>query len=81
MKPNRIAILAIVNLALAVMLLVAGIFTYNSIDRLCGIAEYDLYDITDYSYIVPTEAEGLMVTYYRSYGGELEIRDGATAIG
>ena len=81
MKPNRIAILAIMNLALAVMLLVAGIFTYNSIDRLCGIAEYDLYDITDYSYIIPTEAEGLMVTYYRSYGGDLEIRDGATAIG
>ena len=81
MKSNRIAILAIVNLALAVMLLCVGIFTYNSIDKLCGIAEYDLYDITPYSSIVSTEAEGYMVTNYRSYGGDLEIREGATAIG
>ena len=81
MKRNLVAILAAVNFVLAVLLLVVGIFTYNSVDALCDIAEYDLYDITDYSYIIPTEAEGLMVTYYRSYGGDLEIRDGATAIG
>lgn len=81
MKRNLVAILAAVNFVLAVLLLVVGIFTYNSVDALCDIAEYDLYDITDYSYIVPTEAEGLMVTNYRSYGGDLEIRYGATAIG
>lgn len=81
MKRNLVAILAAVNFVLAVLLLVVGIFTYNSVDALCDIAEYDLYDLITYTNIVSTGAEGYMVTYYRSYGGELEIRDGATAIG
>ena len=79
MKQCIIKVLTVINLCLAAAALVLGVYWQTS--ELSDDVDYDLYDMMSYDYIVDTGKPGLMVTNYRSYGGDLRIREGATAIG
>ena len=81
MKQRIIRVLTVINLCLAAAALVLGVAVYWQTSELSDDVGYDLYDMMSYDYIVDTGKPGLMVTNYRSYGGDLRIREGATAIG
>ena len=81
MKQCIIKVLTEINLCLAAAALVLGAAVYVQSSKLYDNVGYDLYDMMSYDYIVDTGKPGLMVTNYRSYGGDLRIREGATAIG
>lgn len=81
MKQRIIRVLTVINLCLAAAALVLGVAVYWQTSELSDDVGYDLYDMMSYDYIVDTGKAGLMVTNYRSYGGDLRIREGATAIG
>lgn len=81
MKQRIIRVLTVINLCLAAAALVLGAAVYVQSSKLSDNVGYDLYDMMSYDYIVDTGKSGLMVTNYRSYGGDLRIREGATAIG
>lgn len=81
MKQRIIRVLTVINLCLAAAALVLGAAVYVQSSKLYDNVGYDLYDMMSYDYIVDTGKPGLMVTSFRSYGGDLRIREGATAIG
>ena len=80
MKQCIVKVLTIINLCLAAAALVLGVAVYWQTSELSDDVGYDLYDMMSYDYIVDTGKSGMMVTNYRSYGGDLRIREGATAI-
>ncbi len=81
MKQRIIRVLTVINLCLAAAALVLGVAVYWQTSELSDDVGYDLYDMMSYDYIVDTGKLGMMVTNFRSYGGDLRIREGATAIG
>lgn len=81
MKQRIIRVLTVINLCLAAAALVLGVAVYWQTSELSDDMGYDLYDMMSYDYIVDTGKSGMMVTNFRSYGGDLRIREGATAIG
>ena len=81
MKQRIIRVLTVINLCLAAAALALGVAVYWQTSELSDDVGYDLYDMMSYDYIVDTGKSGMMVTNFRSYGGDLRIREGATAIG